>query len=175
MRKLFKTSYVNPFRTSNFELRTSQRGFTLLFAILVSGLLFAMGMAIANLALKEIILSSAGKQSEIAFFAADTGAECALYWDLRRVAFPDHQGPQPAAISCTGSTVTPTVTQASANRATVQFTLDTASYCAVVTVAKTRSPVAATVIESRGHNDPDCSGSARDNPARVERALRVRY
>ena len=151
--------------------RNTHRGFTLLFAVLIGSLLFTLGVSIANIALKEIVLSAAGKDSERAFFSADTGTECALYWDRRQGAFPDHQGPQPADISCAGSTVTPTVTQANGSGATSQFTLNTAVYCAIVTVAKTRAPATATVIESRGRSDCGLG----DNPARVERALRVTY
>lgn len=147
------------------------RGFTLLFAVLIGSLLFTLGISISNIALKEIVLSAAGKNSERAFFSADTGTECALYWDIERAAFPDHAGSQPADITCAESTVTPVIAQSDADSATSQFTLSTPLYCAVITVAKTRSPVASTVIESRGRSD---CGSG-DDPARVERALRVTY
>src|SRR3990167_11151100 len=71
---------------------SSQRGFTLLFAVLIGSLLFSVGIAIAHLSLKEIVLSSAGKESEKAFFAADTGTECALYWDRRGGVFSNTPG-----------------------------------------------------------------------------------
>ena len=57
------------------------RGFTLLFAALVGALVIAVGMAILNITLKQLILASAGKASQQAFYAADAGVECALYLD----------------------------------------------------------------------------------------------
>lgn len=146
-------------------------GFTLLFAVLIGSLLFTLGIAIGNIALKEIILSSSGKQSEKAFFSADAGTECALYWDIQQVAFPDRSGTDPSAINCAGSSIMPTLLSANAQSATTEFKLNNASFCAQVRVAKTRVPAASTLIESRGQSD--CNSG--DNPARVERALRVTY
>lgn len=60
----------------------SNKGFTLLFAVLVSVLLIAIGASMINIALKQVILSGAGRESQFAFYAANTGIECALYWDL---------------------------------------------------------------------------------------------
>jgi len=59
-----------------------QKGFTLLFAILVSILVLAVGASIISIAIKQVILSGAGRESQYAFYAANTGVECALYWDL---------------------------------------------------------------------------------------------
>lgn len=59
-----------------------KRGFTLLFAVLVSVLVLAVGASIISIALKQVILSGAGRESQYAFYAANTGIECALFWDL---------------------------------------------------------------------------------------------
>ncbi len=61
----------------------SQKGFTLLLAALISSIVLALGTAIFQIAQKEIQLSSIGRDSQFAFYAADTAAECALYWDFR--------------------------------------------------------------------------------------------
>jgi len=53
----------------------------LLFAVLISSLLLSIGIAILDLTLKEFLLSSAGRESQFAFYAADDAMECALYWD----------------------------------------------------------------------------------------------
>lgn len=142
-------------------------GFTLLFAALAGSLLFSVGIAIANLAIRELALSSAGRESQFAFYAADSGAECALYWDIQGKRFPSVPGSSPAPINCNAASVALSVTAISGGARTA-FTLplrDTA--CAEVLVSKTT----ATLIESRGRND--CGTG--DNPARVERAIRVRY
>src|SRR3989344_7320988 len=66
----------------NFRKNT-QRGFTLLLAALVSSVVLAVGAAIFSIAQKQVTLSALGRDSQFAFYAADTIAECALYWDFR--------------------------------------------------------------------------------------------
>jgi len=148
-------------------------GFTVLFAVLIGSILFSIGIAIAHLSTKEILLSVAGKQSEIAFFAADTGIECALYYDLRvGDIFPESSaGSVGGPIVCSGNNnVTVTLDDSDSTAATSTFQIDfSPSGCAEVFVGKTVT--GSTVIESRGRND--CGGGV--NRARVERALRVRY
>ena len=73
-------------KTKHSKLRTS-RGFTLLLAALVSSIVLSLGSSIFLIAQKQVILSSLSRDSQFAFYAADTGAECALYWDLRFNAF----------------------------------------------------------------------------------------
>ncbi len=149
------------------------RGFTLLFAVLIGSLLFTVGVAIANLAVKELALSAAGMASEEAFYAADTGTECALYWDLRVTGvFPksafDAKNAK-SSIKCNSANVDLSHDSVEDDAATTTFSIMLGSGCAEVTVGKTRS--GRTIIESRGRND--CG--TNDNPGRVERALRVRY
>lgn len=59
----------------------NNQGFTLLFASLISALVLAVGIAILNISLKQLVLSSAGKESQQSFYSADSGIECALYLD----------------------------------------------------------------------------------------------
>ena len=149
------------------------RGFTILFAVLIGSLLLSLGIFIAHLSLKEIVLSAAGKNSETAFFAADTGIECALYFDFRvGGTFPkSNEESMPPSVDCNGgNNPLALVGSPTSSAATSTFTLSFApSGCAIVTVGKTVS--GSTVIESRGRND--CGAGV--NPGRVERALRVRY
>ncbi len=57
------------------------RGFTLLFASLIVSLILSVGLAIAHITLTEFTLSSAGRDSQFAFYNADSGLECALYYE----------------------------------------------------------------------------------------------
>jgi len=59
----------------------SRRGFTLYYAMLFGSVMLAIGASLLNISLKELRLSSALNESEYAFYAADSGIECALYWD----------------------------------------------------------------------------------------------
>jgi hypothetical protein len=58
-----------------------KRGFVLAFSLLISSIVLALAFGIFNILLKQIVLTSSAKDSQIAFYAADAGAECALYWD----------------------------------------------------------------------------------------------
>ena len=61
------------------------KGFTLFYALLVSSLALAIGASIFDITLREIDLSNAATQSQYAVYVADSGAECALYWDSKYV------------------------------------------------------------------------------------------
>jgi len=63
--------------------KSHKKGFVILIAVVVSSLLLSLGAFIANIAVKEIQLSSSGRESQAAFYAADAALECALYQDLR--------------------------------------------------------------------------------------------
>ncbi len=60
-----------------------KRGFTIFFAVLVASLAMSVGLAIYDLLIRELALSQVAAQSQYAIYAADTGAECALYWDSK--------------------------------------------------------------------------------------------
>ena len=169
-----------PLKAISYKLKAFAGGFTVLFAVLIGSLLFSLGIAISQLSIKEIVLSSTGKQSETAFFAADTGVECALYWDWRgaqeeeSTVFPandDEADEGSEKIECNGdSEVEVSVLSSISNAATSTFSLTfVPSGCVDVIVGKTSA--GSTVIESRGRNE--CGPWV--NPGRVERALRVRY
>ncbi len=62
---------------------SSKRGFTLFVAVLVASLVLAIGFSISNIVLKQLAISSSGGGSLVAFYAADSAVECAVYWDRR--------------------------------------------------------------------------------------------
>ena len=146
----------------------NERGFTLLLAALVASIVLVLGSSIFSIAQKQVTLSSIGRDSQYAFYAADTAAECALYYDIRFHAFGTSTAPTEAAIVCDkaadGSdlTVQTTVTS-SENAATSTFTMDffsrdvannhaaTALNCAQVTIAKNPTPPY-TAIHSDGYS-----------------------
>ncbi len=63
-----------------FKNKKENVGFTLLYASMIAGLLLAIGAAILSITVKQISLSAAGRESQFAFYNADTGTECAVYW-----------------------------------------------------------------------------------------------
>lgn len=146
-------------------MKNTQKGFVILFTVLVSSIILAIALGITNIALKEVLLAGSAKDAQYAFFSADTGAECALYWDIKHVAF----GQTPIVPDCHGTSVTVT-----ASSSPFKFNFDTASGCAIVTVDKNDPTM--TKIESLGYN-MDCNVllNTPENPRIVERAIRVTY
>ena len=156
------------------------KGVTLLLAVFISTMALTLGIGVFNLVYGQLRLSGAAKESFIAFYAADSGVECALYWDWRvaqeeeSTVFPaneDEADEGSETIECNGdSEVEVSVLSSISNAATSTFSLTfVPSGCVDVIVGKTSA--GSTVIESRGRNE--CGPGV--NPGRVERALRVRY
>ena len=65
------------------SIKRNSRGFVLLFSILLASIVLSMSLGAFNIALKDLLLSATGRESQFAFYAADAGAECAVYWDVR--------------------------------------------------------------------------------------------
>ena len=65
----------------NFKKIKNNRGFVILFAVTISSILLAIALGVANIALKEIKFGTGAKETNDSFFAADTGAEYALFSD----------------------------------------------------------------------------------------------
>ncbi|HEU5114394.1 MAG TPA: hypothetical protein VFT82_01350 [Candidatus Paceibacterota bacterium] len=174
---------------------SKREGFAMLFAVLVASVLLAVGLSIFNLTVKELTLSASGRESQFAFYAADTGAECALYWDFKGTDIfatsTDNRNPSPSNPDCVDTISQPAQTISitnyvtytgypiarTANSAVTQFTLNIPSVnpqdCAIVTVIKdSSSGLTKTTIDARGYNTA-CTDTA--NPNRVERALKVTY
>ncbi|OHB11481.1 MAG: hypothetical protein A3H60_02480 [Candidatus Zambryskibacteria bacterium RIFCSPLOWO2_02_FULL_44_12b] len=144
-------------------------GFTLFIAMVVMGTILLVATGIVNLALKQSLISSSGRESQYAFYAADTGIECALYWDVQNPsgnsAFATSTS---SSISCNGQVV-PSVGGSYVSTFTFNFSPE--PYCTIVTVTKAYiGSVLWTTIESKGYNTCDTS-----NPRRLERAVRVKY
>jgi hypothetical protein len=66
-----------------YSTKSFKRGFALLFSVLVSSLLLAVGLSIFNIALKELAISTATRHSITAFYAADSGREKVIYLNLK--------------------------------------------------------------------------------------------
>jgi hypothetical protein len=67
-------------KMSNIQKNTS-KGYTLLFAMLVSSLVLAIGISILSISKKEFLISTSTRDSTSALWAADGGVECAIYGD----------------------------------------------------------------------------------------------
>ncbi len=136
-------------------------GFILPLAIIISAVVMLIGLTISTLVLSEMQFSVFSRESQKAFYAADAGSECALYWDLKKMAF-DSESLLP--IACTNFSGNPTQNPPNVFKFTLNFEDGS---CVDITVDK--SDVPWTIIKSLGHNT--CAASSR----KVERALQVKY
>lgn len=79
MKKMFNVK--NKIKNKKGPARTCFKGgFALLFSVLIASLLLTIGLSIFNIALKELAISTATQRSIHAFYAADSGRECIIYW-----------------------------------------------------------------------------------------------
>ena len=157
----------------NCKIKNQSRGFTLFVAIIITATLLLVSTGITSITYKSNFLTSSSRESQYAFYAADTGAECAIYWDVK------NSSGLSAFATSTGSTIfcnqdaanvyNPSPANVGGNSvSTFTMTFLPDPYCAVVTVTKAADNT--TKIESLGYNTCDSS-----NPRRVERAVRVSY
>jgi hypothetical protein len=63
------------------QLLKRHKGFILLFTMVLSAILLAIAIGASDIAVKELMFSTSARNSNDAFFAADQGADCALYFD----------------------------------------------------------------------------------------------
>lgn len=158
----------------NFKFPTlnnkRDQGFALFLSVVITGTLLVIATSMVSLAYKQSLISTSGRESQHAFYAADSGLECALYWDVKNPsgtsAFDVTTG---TSINCNrdGSNSSNQWVVGGSSQSTFTMTFLPDPYCAVVTVTKSGND---TQIDSKGYNS---CGSA--NPRRVERAVRASY
>lgn len=168
--------------------KRDNNGFVLFFSLIISTIVLSIISGIILIAYKELIISSTGRESQKAFYSADTGVECALYWDVKHPlpgyeemsVFPnsmDSTIPNSIPNGCSGNDLVISsvlIPAPTATAATSTFSMDIASsgVCVDVFVSKYIDALGneKTKIDSHGYNTCDV-GSTR----RVERGIRVTY
>jgi hypothetical protein len=176
------------------------KGFVALFAVLISSIVLVISFGLLNIALKEVILASSGRESQFGFYAADAGVECALYWDITGLTgagdsiFPTstalyQSNPRPSNIYCgtlaDGTTRQDITSDRSANLGnsffgTIQY-LETATaatttffmnvvYGRACSKVEVSKDATRTKIQAYGYNT-----CVFTDPKVVERAIRVTY
>ncbi len=182
-----------------------ERGIALFIAIIAISAILIIVLSIADISYKEQVLTYSGKDSKIAFYAADSGLECALYHDIKKGNFFFANPPPPApsqvgVIECDEATnITPSITSGletitifnpppPTTYDNVPFAQTTFSYnlsgssdsCVIVTVRKTKllpTNNIRTKIEARGYNNTcnTTTNTVNVNIRNLERALEVSY
>lgn len=147
-------------------------GFAMLFTVLIVSLILSIAIGISNTTLKQTVLSSLAKDSQISFYAADTAIECGLYYDTADT-FPSPTGPGDimGPIICGEDQFSLDVGQSRTDYLVFrQVVSNQALPCSVILFDKETLAISSeSIVEGRGYNT--CAA----NPRQVERALQVRY
>ena len=160
------------------KYKIKQKGFVLLFTMILVSITLSIALGLSSIASKENLFSTSARASNDAYYAADTGVECALYWDV---------GPNGSLYSVAGGLGNPISTYCSGNFINISTPGPTWTFillglgpdqkgCAVVTMDQT-NPLKR--ITSKGYNlggdaqqycslDPFIAG-------RIERIIQVTY
>lgn len=172
---------------------SDDRGFALLMASLVASLLATIGLTLYVLSEKNIRLSATGRESQKAFYAADAGADCALFFNFYYDAFATSTTfTDKDKMKCVGQTLYEPDTNTEKEHlggwdedtqmGTTDFRFDLpvteangapAKYCVIVRVEKfvNDDGFNSTVIDSRGYNT-DCQNKSSGLRV-VERSVRL--
>ncbi len=167
-----------------YRKQKKEEGFVILIAVLLSSLFLLLGSAIFMISIRELALSFGAKESQYAFYAADSGIECAVYWDFHSKMATSTHSVEPTGVFCMDQDITQNDNWAwktsidglptNNNQGGTIFGFDlfpndsSRSDCVIVSVWKDSD--GSTKVESRGYNTCDVN-----NPRRFERGLRVTY
>ncbi len=147
-----------------------KKGFVLLFTVLLAAVVLAVSLEAANVAFREIGFSTSARDTNEAFFAADTGVECALYNDKAGdVSFVQTGGS--GSINCMGSAI-PVSGSYPIWNFIVSGLGESGNGCSRVSVDKSNLPIVA--LTSYGYNEggSSCNSTAANL---VERELEVTF
>ncbi len=138
------------------------RGFTLLVATVTTSMLLIVSFVVVNVAYRQLVISNSLEESHHAFYAAESGIECAYYWDLEDPSLSEFATSTAGSVTCNGQTVTtgsqtvpttptqPSLVGGGGANATSTFSINFGDGCAIVRVIKRAN--GDTVIDSRGYN-----------------------
>lgn len=178
------------FNMRNFKLqlnKNKQKGFVLLFAVVLTSIILSIALGLADVSFKELRFGSSARDTGESFFASDTGIECALFYDLKgaETELGDSVSPfgydgslgELSTLQCAGQ-----VFQLNEGNFSLEgpwtFTLTglglRENACAIVLVDKTTIENTTRIV-SKGYNakkELNCTG---DLPNTTEREIELRY
>lgn len=143
------------------KIKKFSEGFTLLLALIVANTVLVVSLGVYSIIIREIELSGLGRESQMAFYAADSGIECVLYWDIKKKAISTTT---PTTIKCLGQS------PSAGGSLISSFKLNFSNGACVKVVVNKTNPVV-TQTDSYGYNF-DCDLS---RPRKVERGVRITY
>lgn len=146
------------------------RGFTLLTAVVLSSVILTVALALLDVTYKQVLLTSIARQSQHAFYAADSVLECILFYDQHYDAFnTNYDGI--TQVSCNGVTTPFTSSGSSPKTTNMTITCGTVGTVqAEVAISKNNDEAPVSRIYVSGY-----SSCNPNDPRRVERGVKMLY
>jgi len=156
-----------------FIKNKNQKGYAILFTVVIVSAISVITAGISNAAYKQLILSSLAKDSQSAFYQADTAGDCALYADRVEAVKTPPNIFTTRTFTCGGASLI--VGNISTNGYTIYPTSTVSSSlapCFRIDVIKdiTTPPIIKTTIQAKGYNI--CN---KTNLRTVEREIEINY
>lgn len=157
---------------NNQKKQKNISGFAMLFTVLIISLILSISLGISNITLKQTILSSLAKDSQIAFYQADAAIECGMYYDTNDT-FP------------LGTEVSGATTQITCGNNTfdIDYTVSYDDYFVFKQTATSSAEPCSTVVFDKATNALTEESIVKgigysvcgESPRQVQRALQVTY
>lgn len=154
------------------EKNNDKKGFVVIMVILLLSVILIVGLGVFDLIFREILISSAGRESQKAFYAADSGAECVQYWERSKV----FSAGAPFSITCNEKTINGEMTPGSPSMndpdtSPIKIDFSNGSCVEVRLMIDHPSPDLDTLIVARGYN----IGCDDSSPKKVQRGVKITY
>lgn len=153
----------------NIFIKNKKGGYALMFTLMVVSVVSVITAGLINAANKQLILYSLAKDSQLAFYQADTAGDCALYADRKD---PGNITTVGGSWSCGGLDLVVTPISNGYKIYPINSTTNSMDPCFKIDVRKdTGTPnVIKTEISARGYNICDAS-----NIRTVEREINIKF
>lgn len=166
-------------RTQTYTM--NKKGFALLYAVFISSMVLAIALGVSSIAYKEIIFGTSAKDANDAFYAADTAAECTLYYDNTDMVKNAFVGSVPVTMYCNGNqiNIASMVSPAPGYDLGFVFTVSqlglSGKACASVEVDKKTDDAKTKIISVGYNNGGETAGICSPNATSVQRVLELNY
>jgi hypothetical protein len=158
---------------------TKENGYAILFTVIVVTIISLIAFGISNSSYRQMVLSAVAKDSQVAFYQADTAVECALYSDFIQDIFSQASS-TPSTLNCgvQGSSDKPyelIIETKNPGSEYDLFPVDQGSLpCFEISVRKTipGSPTDPILTELKGRGYNNCD---KTNTRTVQREIEVNY
>lgn len=177
---------------NNFFTDSRQRGVAVLLAVLLVSVVLVISLVLLNITYRQLIISNTARESEIAWYAAESIFNCARYLDTKKkFGFYSYDSvtldtngytpPDPTDIQCGEELLhQTTVVGNNESKFSAEYIIGGVSTCATVTVTKNPDfATPKTTIVARGYNNRPYDSGTKEcgtpGPRTVERALQTEY